>query len=113
MLPSSAGFGSPRSARFRGVSALISAWFRCWNLVGSADVLPFVEADLKRIASRVLEKAKEICCSKSVRPDRLWTQMVASLFPGSVEAEISRFAGVPAREMLRDEETSPSPVVVE
>ncbi|KAI6674635.1 hypothetical protein NL676_002541 [Syzygium grande] len=58
---------------------------------GSADVLPFVEADLKRIASRVLEKAKEICC----------------------KAEISRFAGVPAREMLRDEETSPSPVVVE
>ncbi|XP_010038207.2 universal stress protein PHOS34 [Eucalyptus grandis] len=33
---------------------------------GTADVLPFVEADLKKIAARVLEKAKEICCSKLV-----------------------------------------------
>ncbi|KAI4341685.1 hypothetical protein MLD38_026379 [Melastoma candidum] len=33
---------------------------------GAADVLPFVESDLKKISSRVLEKAKEICISKSV-----------------------------------------------
>uniref|UniRef100_A0A2N9J1S0 UspA domain-containing protein n=1 Tax=Fagus sylvatica TaxID=28930 RepID=A0A2N9J1S0_FAGSY len=33
---------------------------------GAAEVLPFVEADLKKIASRVIEKAKEICTSKSV-----------------------------------------------
>ncbi|KAK1315541.1 hypothetical protein QJS10_CPA05g00416 [Acorus calamus] len=33
---------------------------------GSAEVLPFVEADLKKIASRVVEKAKELCVSKSV-----------------------------------------------
>ncbi|KAF7120279.1 hypothetical protein RHSIM_Rhsim13G0011000 [Rhododendron simsii] len=33
---------------------------------GAADVLPYVEADLKKIASKVLEKAKEICLSKSV-----------------------------------------------
>ncbi|TKW28831.1 hypothetical protein SEVIR_3G354000v4 [Setaria viridis] len=28
---------------------------------GAADVLPFVEADLKRTALRVIEKAKELC----------------------------------------------------
>ncbi|XP_058200119.1 universal stress protein PHOS34-like [Rhododendron vialii] len=33
---------------------------------GAADVLPYVEADLKKIASRALGKAKEICLSKSV-----------------------------------------------
>ncbi|CAL5425998.1 unnamed protein product [Camellia sinensis] len=33
---------------------------------GAADVLPYVEADLKKIAARVIEKAKEICFSKSV-----------------------------------------------
>uniref|UniRef100_A0A5B6YVE3 Putative Adenine nucleotide alpha hydrolases-like superfamily protein n=1 Tax=Davidia involucrata TaxID=16924 RepID=A0A5B6YVE3_DAVIN len=33
---------------------------------GAADVLPYVEADLKKIAARVIEKAKEICISKSV-----------------------------------------------
>ena len=33
---------------------------------GAADVLPFVEADLKKIAGRVVGKAHEICASKSV-----------------------------------------------
>ncbi|KAH7517075.1 universal stress protein PHOS34 [Ziziphus jujuba] len=33
---------------------------------GAADVLPYVDKDLKRIAARVLENAKELCHSKSV-----------------------------------------------
>ncbi|KAA8543102.1 hypothetical protein F0562_021403 [Nyssa sinensis] len=33
---------------------------------GIADVLPRVEADLRKIAATVIEKAKEICISKSV-----------------------------------------------
>ncbi|CAK9175319.1 unnamed protein product [Ilex paraguariensis] len=33
---------------------------------GAADVLPYVDSDLKRIAARVIEKAKEICVAKSV-----------------------------------------------
>ena len=33
---------------------------------GAADVLPYVEADLKKIAGRVVGKAHEICASKSV-----------------------------------------------
>ncbi|EEF39253.1 universal stress protein PHOS34 [Ricinus communis] len=33
---------------------------------GAAEVLPYVDADLKRIAARVVEKAKEKCTSKSV-----------------------------------------------
>lgn len=33
---------------------------------GAAEVLPYVESDLKRIAARVLEKAKELCISKQV-----------------------------------------------
>ncbi|KAA8549164.1 hypothetical protein F0562_000848 [Nyssa sinensis] len=33
---------------------------------GAADVFPLVDADLKRIAARVIEKAKEICISKLV-----------------------------------------------
>nr|CAB3462289.1 unnamed protein product [Digitaria exilis] len=32
---------------------------------GAADVLPFVEADLKRSALRVIEKAKELCTQVS------------------------------------------------
>ena len=35
-------------------------------IVGAADVLPYVDADLKKIAARVVEKAKELCLSKSV-----------------------------------------------
>jgi nucleotide-binding universal stress UspA family protein len=31
-----------------------------------ADILPHMEADLKKIAARVLEKAQEICASRSV-----------------------------------------------
>ncbi|KAJ0791065.1 putative rossmann-like alpha/beta/alpha sandwich protein [Helianthus annuus] len=34
---------------------------------GAADVYPFVDSDLKKIAARVAEKAKELCHSKSVR----------------------------------------------
>ncbi|KAJ4727675.1 Universal stress protein A [Melia azedarach] len=33
---------------------------------GAAEVLPYVDADLKKIAARVMEKAKEMCSSKSV-----------------------------------------------
>ncbi|KAL8167762.1 hypothetical protein V2J09_009261 [Rumex salicifolius] len=33
---------------------------------GAGDVLPYVEANLKKIASRVAEKAKDLCISKSV-----------------------------------------------
>ncbi|PON65680.1 Universal stress protein [Parasponia andersonii] len=33
---------------------------------GAAEVLPFVESDLRRIAGRVVEKAKEFCATKSV-----------------------------------------------
>ncbi|XP_041001643.1 uncharacterized protein LOC121247344 [Juglans microcarpa x Juglans regia] len=32
---------------------------------GAAEVLPFVEADLKKITARVVEKAKELCINKS------------------------------------------------
>ncbi|KAF3953853.1 hypothetical protein ACB098_10G113800 [Castanea mollissima] len=34
---------------------------------GAAEVLPLVEADLKKIAARVVEKARELCSTKSVR----------------------------------------------
>lgn len=37
-----------------------------WKFVGAAEVLPLVEADLKKIAGRIVEKAKEICISKLV-----------------------------------------------
>ncbi|XP_068660515.1 universal stress protein PHOS34-like [Aristolochia californica] len=33
---------------------------------GGIEVFPFVDADLKKIASRVVNKAKELCSSKSV-----------------------------------------------
>ncbi|CAA3009779.1 universal stress PHOS34 [Olea europaea subsp. europaea] len=33
---------------------------------GAADVLPYVDIDLKKIAARVLERAKETCTAKSV-----------------------------------------------
>ncbi|KAG9443787.1 hypothetical protein H6P81_015127 [Aristolochia fimbriata] len=33
---------------------------------GGIDVLPYVDSDLKRIALRVVEKAKELCAAKSV-----------------------------------------------
>ncbi|KAI3449490.1 hypothetical protein Pfo_006155 [Paulownia fortunei] len=33
---------------------------------GAAEVLPYVDRDLKIIAARVLEKAKQICTAKSV-----------------------------------------------
>ncbi|KAG2629844.1 uncharacterized protein LOC120699728 isoform X3 [Panicum virgatum] len=33
---------------------------------GAADVLPFVEADLKRVALRVLDRARELCAAAQV-----------------------------------------------
>ncbi|KAK6788442.1 hypothetical protein RDI58_016967 [Solanum bulbocastanum] len=33
---------------------------------GGADVLPYVEADLRKISSSIAEKAKKICSAKSV-----------------------------------------------
>ncbi|CAA7388825.1 unnamed protein product [Spirodela intermedia] len=33
---------------------------------GAADVFPFVESDLRKIAARVVEKAKKICLERSV-----------------------------------------------
>uniref|UniRef100_A0A7N0ZT12 UspA domain-containing protein n=1 Tax=Kalanchoe fedtschenkoi TaxID=63787 RepID=A0A7N0ZT12_KALFE len=35
-------------------------------LTSAADVLPYIEADLKKVAARVLDKAKEICISKQI-----------------------------------------------
>ena len=43
---------------------------------GAAEVLPIVEADLKKMAARVTEKAKEFCASKSV------TDVVAEVVEG-------------------------------
>ncbi|XP_039127681.1 universal stress protein PHOS34 [Dioscorea cayenensis subsp. rotundata] len=34
---------------------------------GTADALPYVESDLTKISSRVIEKAKELCSSSSVK----------------------------------------------
>ncbi|XP_030948320.1 universal stress protein PHOS32-like [Quercus lobata] len=34
---------------------------------GAAEVLPLVDADLKKIAARVVEKARELCFTKSVQ----------------------------------------------
>ncbi|XP_009586786.1 universal stress protein A-like protein [Nicotiana tomentosiformis] len=34
--------------------------------LGSVEILPSLETDLKKIAARVVEKAKEICTAKSV-----------------------------------------------
>lgn len=39
---------------------------RCCLFSGAAEVLPYVDTDLKRIAARVVEKAKEILKSKLV-----------------------------------------------
>ncbi|XP_021763154.1 universal stress protein PHOS34-like [Chenopodium quinoa] len=33
---------------------------------GGSEILPYVDTDLKKIAARVIEKAKELCHSKSV-----------------------------------------------
>ncbi|GMJ01073.1 hypothetical protein like AT2G47710 [Hibiscus trionum] len=33
---------------------------------GAADVLPYVDSDLRKIAARVVEKARELCLTKSV-----------------------------------------------
>lgn len=35
-------------------------------ILGAADALLHVDIDLKKIAARVLERAKEICTAKSV-----------------------------------------------
>lgn len=35
-------------------------------IVGAADILPIVDADLKRNATRIVEQAKELCMMKSV-----------------------------------------------
>ena len=35
-------------------------------IAGLIDVLPTVDSDLKKIAARVLEKAREVCAAKSV-----------------------------------------------
>lgn len=36
------------------------------SIAGAAEVLPYVDSDLKKIAARVIEKAKEICLARSV-----------------------------------------------
>ncbi|KAL6978396.1 hypothetical protein U1Q18_020064 [Sarracenia purpurea var. burkii] len=38
---------------------------------GSSDVLPFIDTGLKKIAAGVIDKAKEVCISKSVNGVRL------------------------------------------
>ncbi|XP_008789878.1 uncharacterized protein LOC103707246 isoform X2 [Phoenix dactylifera] len=35
---------------------------------GAVDVLPFVDADLRKSAARVVEKAREVCEAKSLSP---------------------------------------------
>lgn len=47
---------------------LIIIWFQLFwlNFVGVIDVMPSIDSDLKKIAARVIEKAKEICTAKSV-----------------------------------------------
>lgn len=35
--------------------------------LGTAEVIPYVDADLKHTAAKVVEKAKAICQTKSVR----------------------------------------------
>lgn len=47
-------------------------------------MLPFVEVDLKKIAARVLESAKDLCVSKSVRnPDTLLNLTAGLIIAGS------------------------------
>ncbi|RZR74629.1 hypothetical protein BHM03_00039756 [Ensete ventricosum] len=41
-------------------------WTFVLSTTGAADVLPFVESDLRKISLRVIEKAKEMCTSHSV-----------------------------------------------
>lgn len=41
-------------------------WLVSLYIIGAAEVLPYVERDLKIIASRVMEKSKELCAAKSV-----------------------------------------------
>lgn len=36
-------------------------------IAGSTEIMPLVEADLKRSAEKVLDKARELCKKKSVR----------------------------------------------
>ncbi|KAI8574732.1 hypothetical protein RHMOL_Rhmol01G0377200 [Rhododendron molle] len=38
---------------------------------GSGQALPYIESDLKKIAARVIEQAKEMCISKSAHGARL------------------------------------------
>ncbi|PIM97935.1 hypothetical protein CDL12_29588 [Handroanthus impetiginosus] len=52
------GFGAPE-VMFLGDGTVT-------QFCGAAEVLPYVDKDLKLIAARVLEKAKEICTAKSV-----------------------------------------------
>ncbi|RWW35190.1 hypothetical protein BHE74_00005129 [Ensete ventricosum] len=41
-------------------------WVFVLTIAGAADVLPFVESDLRKISSQVIEKAKDICAAHSV-----------------------------------------------
>lgn len=36
------------------------------SVAGSTEILPIVEADLKRTSEKVLDRAREVCRSKSV-----------------------------------------------
>lgn len=47
-------------------STLINLNVNVLLLAGFAEVLPIVEADLKKRAAKVVEKAKEVCQKKSV-----------------------------------------------
>lgn len=58
------------------------------DTIGAADVLPFVEADLKKIAARIIEKAKEFCTSRSVTIFfLLWDSLLIS-FDWSVSEQV-------------------------
>ena len=49
----------------RWMSWFVYLWVMKW-IAGAAEVLPFVDIDLKKIAARVVDKAKEICATKLV-----------------------------------------------
>lgn len=54
----------------RSAKALLRLTVACLSFLisGAADVLPFVESDLKKIALLVIERAKDLCSAFPVIP---------------------------------------------
>lgn len=61
-------------------------------ILGAAEVLPYVDRDLKIIAAKVLEKAKQICAAKSVITNRTFHVALAILI-----RNCPPYAGTPAK----------------